>query len=198
MKVGKVIGLIHAKTCEQNAIKPKFYLHMKLEKIKGQLRYSHIGLLRRYIGKTLKCIEDGIPVISPKNYWVVWTHGDLVHGNILITKQHKVALLDFAESRFDSPYHDISRFTVRTLVDYGYNPFKYSTDYLFTLNHVFLKSYLSSFSKKIYDDILHLYYIFQMVQFISLLSKPNAPNFLSPRDLYILLLLKKYCTKCPW
>lgn len=56
---------------------------------------------------------------------MAWTHGDLVHSNVLITNQNKVALLDFAESRFDSPYHDISRFTVRTLIDFGYNPLRY-------------------------------------------------------------------------
>jgi RIO-like serine/threonine protein kinase len=194
MKVGRVIGLIHARTYKSNTDKPKFYLNAKLERIKSQLHYSHLGPpLQQYVDDALKCIKDGISVLSSKNCGIVWTHGEFIHSNILITNQHKVALLDFAESRFDSPYHDISRFIVRTLIDYGYNPLRYSTKYLLKLNHVFLKSYLSSFPYRIHDEVLHLYYIFQIIQFISFLYKSNVLNLLSPRDWYALLLLKKYC-----
>jgi len=197
-KVGRVIGLIQARTYKPNMDKPKVYLNAKLEKIKNQIDYSYLGPLQKYVRRALKCIEDGISVLSWKNCGIAWTHGDLVHDNVLITNRHKVVLLDFVESRFDSPYHDISRFTVRTLIDYGYNPFRYTTNYLHKLNHMFLNGYLSSFPHKISDETLHFYYIFQIIQFISFLYKLNIFSLTSSRDWYALFLLKKYVQERPW
>jgi serine/threonine protein kinase len=195
---GKAIGLIQSRTHGQNAGKAKSYMDAKLRSIKKQAQHSYLKNYCKYIERALKCIDEAIPTISWGKVGSAWTHGDFVCSNILITNEGKIAILDLAESRFDSPYHDISRFTVRTIIDYGYVWHKYSSSYLHGLNHNFLNGYLSSFPHKISDDLLVLYDIFNLLQFISFLYEPCLRSFLSLRDWYALFLLRKKCMQmCP-
>lgn len=192
---GKAIGLIQSRTYGQNAGKAKPYMDAKLRSIKKQVQYSYLKNYSKYVERALKCIDEAIPTISWGKVGSAWTHGDFVHSNVLITNEGKIAILDLAESRFDSPYHDISRFTVRTMIDYGYVQHKYSPRYLHGLNHNFLNGYLRSFPHKISDDLLLLYDIFNLLQFISFLYEPCLRSFLSLRDWYALFLLRKKCTQ---
>jgi len=154
--VGKVIGLIQARTYSPNASKAKRYMDTKLRRVQKQIWHSHLKK-SKHVKRALMCIYEAISTISLGKIGSAWTHGDFVHSNILITDEDKIAILDLAESRFDSPYHDITRFTVRTMIDYGYLQLKYSPHYLHRLNHNFLNGYLRSFPHKISDGLL--YYI---------------------------------------
>jgi thiamine kinase-like enzyme len=190
MKVGRVIGLIQTRTYKQTSDNSTSYLIKKLERIKTQIKYLRIVPLQQYFRPALRYIEE---VSVSRDLGIAWTHGDLNPGNILINNQDKVVLLDFAESRFDSPYYDISSFTVRTLIDYGYNPLRYSSYHLQRLNYNFLKGYSSSFPHKISDKIFNYYSILQLIQYNSLLYKSRIFSLVSPRDLYALLVLRNAC-----
>jgi tRNA A-37 threonylcarbamoyl transferase component Bud32 len=191
--LGNIIGLIHARTYKSNSEKPSTYMNARFNYLKNQVRYSHIGPFKKYVDKGLKCIEEGVSTLSKTGQGITWTHGDLCHSNVLFTPyENKIALIDFAESRFDSPYHDISRFSLRTLL-HGSRPHKYSSRYLQKLNDEFIRGYINSFPYKISRDFFLLYSIFNLIQFISFLYKSEFSELKSLRNWYALYLLNNMC-----
>lgn len=190
-KIGEVIGLIHNQTYSSDATSAKSFTISKVAAINRQICNSYLKN-SKYVKRTMTCIEDAISTIAWKNVGVTLTHGDLVHSNIVLPPDGGVALIDFAESRYDLPYHDISRFMVRTMIDYGWVHHRYPSSYIAGLNSRFFEGYLSSMRHKIKSDVFQCFSIFNTLQFISLLYKSGFRSFLSVRDWYALFLLRNH------
>lgn len=191
---GELIGLIHAETSKPDVANAKFYFESKMEAIKSKIRKSHFNNLKIF-RETLMLLNEVASTISWKRNSCSLIHGDFVHNNLIITADGKIAIIDWAESRLDSPYHDLSRFTVRTILDYGDNP-KCRSNFLTDLNHNFLNSYFCAHKKlKANNELYCFYCIFNTLQFISFLCE-GLRNYLScafiKRDLFALFLLNQY------
>lgn len=189
--VGSVIGNFHNKTYCPNAESAESYTILKLKKTRNEISNSYLKR-SKLINQVMNHLEEEISTISWKNVGLTLTHGDFVHSNILITANGDLSLIDCAESRFDLPYQDVSRFIVRTKIDYGGKPIKHNTKCIDELNRNFLNSYLNSTNYKFSYDIFYYFYIFNIVQFLSIINNRGFNSFFSYRDWYSLSILKKY------
>ena len=191
--VGMLLGSLKACTHDANVHIAEYYLKLKLHLLANEI---HRSILKnsKIVKRALKSLKEFLQTFSWTKLDCYFTHGDFVHSNIIITKNNKIAIVDFAESRMDSHYHDLTRFTVRTMLDYGYNSLKYSQNDLNKLNECFLMGYLQTFPEKFSssDELFHFYRTFNALQFTSLIYNANLKTFLSFHTPYELLLLDQY------
>lgn len=193
-KVGEAMGFLHLKTYDQNRHIAKLHMNRKLENMSKSIEHLRLNYNSRYIKQGLEYLKQINSTISWSNIGTSWVHGDFVHSNVLVTDQGQIAILDFSDSRFDFPLFDVSRFMVRTLIDFGYMQHKFSNHFLLELNTSFFQGYLSLFGKKISNDLLLLYSIFNIIQFISPEYTCDFRGFL--RNNYAIILLNKYMQAC--
>lgn len=194
--LGSAIGMVHAQTGQLGSRNAKLYFELKMESIKNKICGSRLKSLRT-IKKTLRLLDDVASTITWSKNPCSLIHGDLVHNNIIITDDGKIAIIDWAESRMDSPYHDISRFTIRTLLDYSYN-FKSAPNFLTSLNYDFLNSYFNTYKNLTISNKLYYFYCtFNTLQFVSFLyNDPRNYLSLAPlRDVVALFLLNQFVKK---
>lgn len=193
--VGKAIGLIQAMTYKPASNKAELYINMELDRIlKKQIR-SAPRIYLNYIKQAINCVKEAILTFSWENVGIAWTHGDFVHSNIKISEQNRVGIIDFSESRFDSPYFDLSRFTLRTLLNYSPFRIKYSSCFLNELNNDFLKGYELNSVIEFDESLYNIYTIFILLREIDFLFNTNLRYFLSPKNWYGLLLLRRLTRK---
>jgi thiamine kinase-like enzyme len=194
--IGRILGTLQLNTYSSDCSIDKKKFVIDLRTIETLTRNSFIRRTPRVIKQALVRINDAISTVDWAKIGLVWVHGDLIPSNILVTRNGKIGLIDFDKSRFGSPYHDISHFVVRTLLDFSYN-FKYSSKCIGKLNQNFLTEYIRSFPYKLKDNLFWLYCSFNTLQNISFLhsqritSRHLHPNSIL-RDRYALSLLNEY------
>jgi tRNA A-37 threonylcarbamoyl transferase component Bud32 len=192
--VGEAIGFLHSKTYDQSRCSAKLHMDRKLENLSKSIEQLRFNIYLKHIKRAVEYVKQTNSNISWNRVGTSWVHGDFVHSNILVTAQGQIGILDFSDSRFDSPLFDVSRFMLRTIIDFGYMPNKFSKQSLLELNRSFLRGYLSLFGKEIPEDLFMLYSIFNLIQFISPAYTSDVHLFL--RNNYSLILLKKYMQAC--
>jgi thiamine kinase-like enzyme len=119
-----------------------------------------------------------------------WIHGDLIPANIIITKNGKISLIDYEHARVDSPLFDASWFYVRTMIDSGWMPHKYSNKYLYELNLAFLEGYLTTFKAEFDEKLFSIYCILNALQCVYVEYNTSIAVFF--RNSYAALFIRNY------
>lgn len=192
--IGEAIGFLHLKTYDQSRCSAKLHMDRKLENLCKSIKQLRFNLYSKQLRRALEYVKQTNSKISWNLVGTSWVHGDFVHSNILVTNQGRIGILDFSDSRFDSPLFDISRFMVRTIIDFGYMPNRFSKQYLLELNESFLQGYSSLFGKEISNDLLMFYSIFNIIQSISSAYTRDFRLFF--RNNSAITLLNRYLQAC--
>ena len=192
-QVGKTIGLIQNKSCSYSILSEAEQYAILKSKINSVqfLGYNPCLKKLRIVKSAFAYLRNGLATAAKKNMFITWTHGDFIHSNIVFTPNDKISLIDLADSKCDSPYIDLGSFTIRTLIDYGYNPIRFNNGYLHKLNGKFLKGYFDSSEHNFSLKIFQYYQIFNLYNYILDSRKP-----FSPRTCVSLILLKTLLESC--
>jgi aminoglycoside phosphotransferase (APT) family kinase protein len=188
-KIGFAAGLVQNKTFNSGSTstdkKTQVYTRIDCIKKKSNRRFGNC----RPISKAINFIEHAIPT-ALDNEITVWTHGDFVHSNLIVPNGGGISIIDFSDLTFGSPAEDITRFMIRTMVDYRYRLFN-EPKFLDYLQSNFINAYSSMQPLKVSADELKIYYLLNLLESITGLAPRNFAARLSIRDLYILFLLRE-------
>jgi tRNA A-37 threonylcarbamoyl transferase component Bud32 len=188
--VGEAIGTLHFKTYDPTRCVAEESVKQYIENLSGWFKKFRFNIYSRAISSAMKFLKQAESEIRWDQVGTSWVHGDLIPANIIITKNGKASLIDYEHSHFDSPLFDTSWFVVRTMIDSGWMPHKYSNRFLNELNLAFISGYKQTFKVNFDEKLFRLYCILNTLQCLYVEYNTSVAVFF--RNNYAALFLKNY------